>query len=1068
MRQKLLLALIALLSTTLAWADVEINETNFPDENFRNWVLSQDYGADGVLTDAEIASVKRISVSDKSIQSLKGIEYFTALTDLYCGDNQLTSLDVSQNTALMWLWCYANQLTSLDVSHNTKLTYLSCYKNQINNVAMDALVESLPTVNSGTLRVIYNENEQNEITFVQMAAAKAKGWITKYYDGNSWQEYGLAINETTFTDANFRSWLLSQEYGADGVLTDAEIGSVTRINVSGKSIQSLKGIEYFTALTNLSCGGNQLTSLDVSGCTSLTNLSCFSNQLTSLDISGCIALTNLYCDNNQLTELDVSQNTALQTLYCSVNQLTSLDVSQNTKLTTLVCYKNQIKGAAMDALVESLPTVSEGEMIVIYYENEQNEMTAEQVTAAKAKGWKTYEYDGGTWWEYAGNDVVGIAIDATNFPDANFRDYLLSESYGRSGVLTDAKIASVTSINVSGKSIQSLKGIEYFTALTGLKCDNNQLTELDVSQNTALTVLKCDNNQLTELDVSQNTMLTGLDCYDNQLTSLDVSQNTALTGLYCYDNQLTELDVSQNTALTYLYCYDNQLTSLDMSQNAKLRKLLCYENQLTSLDVSQNTALTYLDCYFNQLTSLDVSQNTALTYLDCYFNQLTSLDVSNNTALEYLYCYENQLTELDVSQNTKLTTLACFQNQINGAAMDALVASLPTVSRGRLYVIYYENEQNEMTAEQVTAAKAKGWNTYQYDGSYWLEYSGKDVVGIAIDATNFPDANFRKYLFGESYGRDGVLTDAEIPSVTSINVSEKSIQTLKGIEYFTALTELKCDQNQLTELEVSQNTALQTLYCGFNQLTELDVSQNTALIYLSCHYNQLTELDVSQNTALRTLYCYSNQLTELDVSQNTALKSLSCHKNQLTSLDVSPNTTLRSLSCHDNQLTELDVSGCTALTTLECYNNRLTSLDASGCTALETLECYNNRLTSIDVSGCNELRRLYCYQNQIKGAAMDALVELHTKYPRMMYVIYYENEQNVMTTVQVALAKDKGCKAYEHNGRTWVEYAGSDPTGIVYPTVETEERVIIYDLSGRRLSKPQRGVNIVNGRKILK
>ena len=47
MRQKLLLALLALLTASTAWADVEINETNFPDANFRNWVLAQDYGADG-------------------------------------------------------------------------------------------------------------------------------------------------------------------------------------------------------------------------------------------------------------------------------------------------------------------------------------------------------------------------------------------------------------------------------------------------------------------------------------------------------------------------------------------------------------------------------------------------------------------------------------------------------------------------------------------------------------------------------------------------------------------------------------------------------------------------------------------------------------------------------------------------------------------------------------------------------------------------------------------------------------------------------------------------------------
>ena len=74
--------------------------------------------------------------------------------------------------------------------------------------------------------------------------------------------------------------------------------------------------------------------------------------------------------------------------------------------------------------------------------------------------------------------------------------------------------------------------------------------------------------------------------------------------------------------------------------------------------------------------------------------------------------------------------------------------------------------------------------------------------------------------------------------------------------------------------------------CRSNQLTSLDVSNNTALITLNCYSNQLTSLDVSNNTALTYLNCYSNQLTSLDVSNNSALIELRCYNNQLTSLDV--------------------------------------------------------------------------------------------------------------------------------------------------------------------------------------
>ena len=95
------------------------------------------------------------------------------------------------------------------------------------------------------------------------------------------------------------------------------------------------------------------------------------------------------------------------------------------------------------------------------------------------------------------------------------------------------------------------------------------------------------------------------------------------------------------------------------------------------------------------------------------------------------------------------------------------------------------------------------------------------------------------------------------------------------------VTYFDCQNNQLTALDVSQNTALENLSCTDNQLTTLDVSKNTALTGLYCYNNPLTALDVSKNTALTVLDCYNNQLTALDVSQNTALTWLSCTGNQI-------------------------------------------------------------------------------------------------------------------------------------------------------------------------------------------
>ena len=215
---------------------------------------------------------------------------------------------------------------------------------------------------------------------------------------------------------------------------------------------------------------------------------------------------------------------------------------------------------------------------------------------------------------------AGVAIDNTNFPDANFCSFVASSfDEDNDNYLSDTEINAVESINCADKGISDLTGISHFTALETLNCFDNQLTSLDVSKNTALIYLDCYGNQLTSLDVSKNTALTYLDCGRNQLTSLDVSKDTALTELDCRSNQLTKLDVSKNTVLTTLYCWDNQLTKLDVRKNTALTDLACYNNQLTSLDVSKNTALTYLDCDNNQLTSLDIS-NTNTDNLTCRDN----------------------------------------------------------------------------------------------------------------------------------------------------------------------------------------------------------------------------------------------------------------------------------------------------------------------------------------------------------------------------------------------------------------------------------------------------------------
>ena len=242
----------------------------------------------------------------------------------------------------------------------------------------------------------------------------------------------------------------------------------------------------------------------------------------------------------------------------------------------------------------------------------------------------------------SGADTVTLTIwrhDHVRFPDKAFQNALIEQGVDTSGNgwISYAEAESTISLDVSGKGISDLTGIESFVNLDKLDCSDNRLTSLDVSGCTALKELWCGGNQLTSLDVSNNTSLTYLFCSVNKLTSLDVSNNIALSHLDCSDNQLTSLDVSGCPALKELHCYDNLLTSLDVSGCKALKDLRCFDNLLASLDVSGCTALEEVwGCFDMQLASLDVSGCIALTNLNCSENQLTSLDISNNTALEFL------------------------------------------------------------------------------------------------------------------------------------------------------------------------------------------------------------------------------------------------------------------------------------------------------------------------------------------------------------------------------------------------------------------------------------------------
>ena len=268
--------------TVKAAGDVEINETNFPDEFFRSWIQRQEYGKDGVLTADEISDIKEIEIFEIDVSSLQGIEFFTSLEKLQCLQTDLSSLDLSKNTMLKKLDCGYNELTSLNISENSALEELYCNDNKLTSIDV-----------SNNSALIYLDCSNYK--FLR--------------EGNN----------------QFKSLDISNNINLKGL-------SCVDVNLSGLNVSSNIN------LSSLHCNNNQLTSLDVSKNKELASLVCSDNKLKSLDVSKNDKLSVLTCSNNNLEKLNIGIKESLDMFNCKNNDLNEVDVSRCPQLIKLYMH----------------------------------------------------------------------------------------------------------------------------------------------------------------------------------------------------------------------------------------------------------------------------------------------------------------------------------------------------------------------------------------------------------------------------------------------------------------------------------------------------------------------------------------------------------------------------------------------------------------------------------------------------------------------------------------------------------------------------------------------------------
>lgn len=569
---------------------------------------------------------------------------------------------------------------------------------------------------------------------------------------------------------------------------------------------------------------------------------------------------------------------------------------------------------------------------------------------------------------------TGIAFDspdfALEFPDEEFRRFL-KECCDKNG---DGKLdVDIKNMTIpTSYAIKSLEGIRFFEDLEKLDCHGIGLTTLNVSMNFKLRELDCSGNQLKEYLPILSSGLKKLNCSNNKLTHMNLGIRSGLN--------LEEVD-----------CSNNEIRNIVMDSVGELVKFDCSNNDLMTLDVSQCFKLQELNCSGNQLMELDVSNQTQLTQLDCSKNKLTELNVKQNGSLTSLICNDNQLTTLDLSQNHSLSNLNCAKNRL--ACVDVTGISVTITADGNRCPIAVRTDGtfDLTTLPGFDVSRATGWNGGTVSGTMLSVNAGADEVSyqyncgdgvnrtfifetsLPINEDNFPDPSFRNYIKTYKAGGRDVLTVEEQRNVTAIEINNKGVSDLKGIEAFPNLKELNCENNFIQKLDLRQNPELEKLICNKNQLTQLDLSKNPKIYHLKCSENQLEQLDVANLKDLVTLDCSNNDLEQLDVKNSKFLVALNCSANQLTELDadVTHKSHLERVECQNNQLTSLILGENKLLKKLNCAHNQLTQLNLNNMISLKELNCFNNQLTVLDVSDSPELTILWLGNNHLTSLNLD-------------------------------------------------------------------------------------------------
>lgn len=355
--------------------------------------------SNNALTTLDLSKTKGLEYLSVSMNPLASINLTgcSSLVNLSAKTTKLEEIDLTGLTALKTLDLHAGSLTKITFSGNSVLTDIDLSNNKLSSISF-----------TGCPKVKYLSLNNNEFTEMDLKGLKDLSSINLRFN---------KLKSFSIEDCpNLSSVVVS-----NNLLTSADL-------TGGKD-----------NLSDVYIGGNQLTTLDMSGFEELSTLSAEDNQLTSVNLEGCANLYSLNLANNKFTALTLPSLPYLGEVYVE---------------------NNNIQGDAMMALMKSLPKkeVLTGSFSGSIYavetrsDKEQNICLKEHVEAAHKQGWGVY--DKRTRQNYDGASISKI----TTKTEGKGGSIMVNGKTQLDEVYSDTKIV-ITDKHEDGYALNTLKKI---------------------------------------------------------------------------------------------------------------------------------------------------------------------------------------------------------------------------------------------------------------------------------------------------------------------------------------------------------------------------------------------------------------------------------------------------------------------------------------------------------------------------------------------------------------------------------------------------------------------------------